>query len=232
MIKDPFQAGLAVLSISLLFGCAGPRMVPPAEIAQGSKVLDVQNRKNASGAFVNEAFDLGSSKVSKVDRNASKNSSFSVGGYGSSKTKAGYSYEYAGAQGPWTGACASLMSEKGFSVGGSSFARTKTNVTCECTSGAAKATLDLKSGDDKPLEGTLTGGGGSYKVTPVTTMDKKYFGAGPAGYRIDADDGPRGAVEVLHPGRVWLTEKLPEPERDPATCVMVGLMLYKEPSDH
>ena len=41
-----------------------------------------------------------------------------------------------------------------------------------------------------------------------------------------------GAVEVLRPGRVWLSSRLPETERLPVACVSAGLMLYQPPSDH
>ena len=49
--------------------------------------------------------------------------------------------------------------------------------------------------------------------------------------RFDGTDGPRGAVETMNPGRIWYTEKMAPAEREPGTCLLAGLMLYKEPAD-
>jgi len=115
-------------------------------------------------------------------------------------------------------------------MGGTSIGGANTSITCECSDGTEKSRLELKSAKDK-FSGTLAVAGQSYTVSPVETMDKKSFGAGPAGYRLDAADGARGAVEVLHPGRVWLGEKLPEAAREPTACIFTGLMLFVEPRE-
>jgi hypothetical protein len=36
---------------------------------------------------------------------------------------------------------------------------------------------------------------------------------------------------MMKPGRIWYTEKMSEAEREPGTCLLAGLMLYKEPAD-
>ena len=48
--------------------------------------------------------------------------------------------------------------------------------------------------------------------------------------RWDAAD-KAGAVEVAHPGQVWLKKGLDDATRAKTTCAFVGLMLYKAPSD-
>ena len=215
----------------LLVACAQPRMVPPQEVAGGT-VLDAKNRSSASGAFVNEAFDLGAYKVAKVKRKLESSSSFSISNYNQNKTTTGYSYQLEGGITAWKGVCAMSRSEKGASIGSLSFSKTKSNLTCECTGGAQPGRLELKAADNGTYAGTFTPAGKSYEMTPVTETDKKTFGGGPAGYRFDGSDGARGAVETLKPGRIWFTEKLAPEEREPAACVLTGLMLYVEPSEN
>ena len=47
------------------------------------------------------------------------------------------------------------------------------------------------------------------------------------------DRGPAavGAVEVLHPGRIWLARALDNDGRSDLACLFAGLMLYKPPRD-
>jgi hypothetical protein len=93
----------SIFAAPFLFACASPRMVPPPEIAQGSQILDAQNRSSATGLFVDESFNLGSYKISKVDRKMTKNSSLSVNSFTSNATSTGYSYAFGGGQGSWKG---------------------------------------------------------------------------------------------------------------------------------
>ncbi len=216
----------------LFAACAQPRMVPPEEVAGGT-VLDAKNRSSASGLFVNEAFDLGSYKVANVKRKAESGSGFTISNYSQNKTTTGYSWQLEGGATPWKGVCAMTRSDKGVGLGnGMSFSKQKTNLTCECTGGPQAGRLEMKAADGGSYTGTFTPAGKSYDLTPVTTTDKKTFGMGAVGYRFDATDGARGAVETLKPGRIWFTEKLTAEEREPAACVLTGLMLYVEPSDN
>src|ERR1043165_2812385 len=84
----------------LLAPCAGPRMVPPSDVARGS-VLDVKNRSKASGAFVNEGFEVGSYKVAKVDRSWVHGNGFGAGPYSTLRSTAGYTYELQGGAQAW-----------------------------------------------------------------------------------------------------------------------------------
>ena len=232
-MRSTVPAGKLLLFAPLAFiACAGPRMVPPAEVASGT-VLETKNRKNASGMFVNEAFDLGSYKVDKVNRKAISESGFGISNYSSNKTTTGYSYLLKGGSKEWKGSCAMSKDDKSVGLGsGMSIGRTKSNLTCECKSGDEAGRLELKAGNDGQYAGTFSPAGKSYDLTQVKDFDKKYWGAEPAGYRFDGTDGARGAVETMKPGRIWFTEKLAENEREPATCVLAGLMLYIEPTEH
>jgi hypothetical protein len=216
----------------LLAACAGPRMVPPSDVAQGA-VLDVKNRSKASGAFVNEAFELGTYKVAKVDRSWVHGNGFGAGPYSTLRSTAGYTYELQGGAQAWKGTCAISKDEKNVKLGGGlAFGGSKASLTCECAEGSRIGHLDLTRDRSGNFEGKVTPAAQAYAFTVVKETDKKYWGGEPAGYRFDGTDGARGAVEMMHPGRIWYTEKMAEAEREPGTCLLAGLMLYKEPADH
>jgi hypothetical protein len=215
----------------LIAACAGPRMVPPADVAQGT-VLDVKNRSGASGSFVKEDFDLGSYKVAKVDRSWVHGNGFGAGAYSTHRSTAGYTYELQGGAQTWKGTCAISKDEKNVSMGGGlSFGGSKASLTCECAGGAQPGSLELTRDRSGNFTGKVSPAGQGYALGVVKETDKKYWGGEPAGYRFDGTDGPRGAVETMNPGRIWYTEKMAAAEREPGTCLLAGLMLYKEPAD-
>jgi hypothetical protein len=220
---------------STLAGCAGPRMVPPQDVARGSQVLEVADRSSMSGSLVNESFKLGSFAVTDVDRDWNKKSGFSVAGYSNDTTTTGYSFKLKGGDAAWNGSCASSANDKGVHVMGGSVDWGKTKITCECKQGGASASIVLNSGSpesNKNAAGELGVGDAKYKVSAVNDTDKSNLGSGAAGFRFDGDDGAIGAVEVLHPGRLWLQPRLPEAQRLPVACLSAGLMLYQPPSEH
>jgi len=49
-------------------GCATPRMAPPADVVEATESLTTTGHKRASGALVNESFQLGEYEVTNVDR--------------------------------------------------------------------------------------------------------------------------------------------------------------------
>jgi hypothetical protein len=220
----------SIFAAPFLFACASPRMVPPPEIAQGSQILDAQNRSSATGLFVDESFDLGTYKVSKVDRKMTTNSSLSVNSFASNKTKTGYSFAFGGGQGSWKGTCTYASDQKNLSILGGEASYSQGGLVCECSDGSRTSRAEIGRQGEK-LTGSLSAGGESYTLSPVFDTEPKMAGGMVAGYRFDAADGPRAAVEVLHPGRVWLGQKLPESEREPSICAMAGLMLFVEPSE-
>jgi hypothetical protein len=217
-------------------GCAGPRMVPPDDVAQKSQTLEVGDRSAMSGALANESFKLGAFEVADVDRDWNKKSGFSVGGFSNDTTTSGYSYNLKGGGDSWAGSCASQADKEGVKILGGEAAWGKTRLTCECKKGPVTAVVQLDSkqpdSSTKGMGGELNAGGAKYKVTAVTSTDKTNLSGSPAGFRFDGDDGAVGAVEILRPGRVWLNERLPESERPPVACLSAGLMLYVPPSEH
>jgi hypothetical protein len=229
------QLALGWVLMVCAVGCAGPRMVAPHDVAQGSQVLEVSDRSAMTGSLANEAFKLGKFDVADVDRDWNKKSGFSVAGYSNDTTTTGYSFNLKGGAEPWAGSCASSADKKGVQVLGGEAAWGKTSITCECKSSAGSASVVLKADspdDATKLGGELSAGGQKYKVSVVSETDKSNLTGSPAGFRYDAEDGSIGAVEILRPGRVWLNERLPEAARSPVVCLSAGLMLYQAPSEH
>lgn len=230
-----FWMGLGWVVVLGAVGCAGPRMVAPREVSQGSQTLEVADRSSMSGSLVNESFKLGKFDVADVDRDWNKKSGFAVAGYSNDTTTTGYSYNLKGAPEPWAGSCASKADKQGVKVLGGEASWGKTSITCECKSGATTAAVVLKADSPdstKKMSGELSVGSAKYKVSVVTETDKSNFSDSPAGFRFDSEAGAVGAVEILRPGRVWLNERLPEAERPPVACLSAGLMLYQAPSDN
>jgi len=226
---------MGVLGLGLVAGCAGPRMVPPGEVAQGSQVLEVADRSAMTGALANESFKLGSFEVADVDRDWTKKSGFGVAGYSNDSTTTGYSFALKTGGASWAGSCASKADKQGVGLLGGQAAWGKTSITCECKNGSTSASVVLQADSpdsSKGMSGELSAGGAKYRVSAVTATDKSSLSSEPAGFRFDSDEGAVGAVEVLRPGRVWLNERLPEAERPPVACLSAGLMLYQAPSDH
>src|SRR5690606_30310456 len=103
---------------------------------------------------------------------------------------------------------------------------------CACQGADRTATLDLRLTGRKP-SGSVVLAGQTFEMTSVTTANTSFAPAEPVGFRVDGADGPLGAVEVLHPGRVWLSKKLDpasaatSPASWPACCFM-----SRSDSDH
>jgi hypothetical protein len=236
--RDLSGLGWLVLGGLVLFGCAGPRMVAPHDVAQGSQTLEVSERSAMTGSLVNESFKLGSFAVTDVDRDWNKKSGFSVVGYSNDTTTTGYSYKLKGGAAAWEGSCASSANKKGLAILGGEAAWGSSSITCQCKSGSSTASVVLKADSPdassaKKMGGELNAGGEKkYKVSAVSETDKSNLTDSPAGFRYDSDDGSVGAVEILRPGRVWLNERLPEAERPSVACLSAGLMLYQAPSEH
>jgi hypothetical protein len=206
--------------ISLASACATARMAAPADIASASEVLTVSNRSRASGAFVNEGFKLGTYDVVDVNRKWTSGESTGVGPWSKETKTTGFSYVLAAGDRKLAGKCSSTSSSH--SVGGFSWGGTQ--IACACEGAAGKAEI-LMTDESQ----TLKVGGKDYKLQPVNAVEGGGTQSKPTGFRADAEE-PLGAVEVVHPGQVWLKKGLDDATRDQTACAFVGLMLYKEPS--
>jgi hypothetical protein len=216
-------------------GCAGPRMLPPKDVSEGSKVLEVVDRSRASGAFVDESFKLGAYQVKDVDRdwNTSKKSS----GFFVSKTTTttGCSFKLAAGSETWEGVCGMTGTTKGIGNSGDGVQWGSDELSCECKRGNDSASVEITSNqaDAKHrVGGSLKLGDASYIVQVVNETDGSNFTNKPAGFRFDSNAGALAALEMLYPGRVWLTSRLPEEQHAAVSCISAGLMLYQPPKDH
>lgn len=224
--------GSGILIAQLLGGCAGPRMVPPADVTKVSQAYEAQDRSRASGLLADESFDIGPYHVDDVDRDATSKSSFSVGGYGNSSTTTGYTYKVTANSKSLEGACGSLAKSQGFSMGGDSAVNWgSVEITCTCDAGGSGSEVKLKGANDTST-GSLTLGDASYDVTAVTETEGSNFSSNIPGFRVDGDGAPAGAVETLYPGKIWIDKGKSEEESDQLSCLFVGLMLYVPPSNN
>lgn len=234
MQKNQRVLGSFALTMGVaIVGCAGPRMVPPADVSSISDGVEARDRSRASGLLANESFELGAYHVDNVDRDATSRSGSDVGGYGDSETTTGYSYGLTSASGNVQGACGSLAKRRSVSMGGgSSVDWGSTEITCRCTIGDAMSEIRLAG-----LQGANAGtvrlpSHGALTVTAVTETDKSNYGSSVPGFRVDSPEGPVGAVETLYPGKVWIERGTTGEEADHLACLFVGLMLYVPPSEH
>src|SRR5262249_26517857 len=102
---------------------------------------------------------------------------------------------------------------------------------CTCKGNGDPTKVVISAGNDGKYQGELTSHAGTFKVTGLYEAEGMISNGQPTGYRVDGD-APRGAVEVLKPGRVWFTHELDAKERDDLACLYVGLMLYLPPQKH
>lgn len=212
---------LPLLSSVSVIGCATPRMAPPSDIAGASEVLAVTDRSRSSGAFVNEGFKLGNYEVVDVDRKWNSNSSTGVGPWSKETKTTGFSYVLASGGKKLPGKCSSVTSSQG--VGGFSWGHVK--IACACDGEGGKVELVMTD-----TGRSMKVGDKDYKVEPINAVQGGGTQSDPTGFRADGDE-PLGAVEVAHPGQVWLKKGLDDATRANTTCAFVGLMLYKAPSD-
>jgi hypothetical protein len=213
--------GLSLLSSESVIGCATPRMAPPADIVSASETLTVSDRSRASGSFVNEGFKLGNYQVVDVDRKWTSTDSGGVGPWSKETKTTGFSYALADGGKKLPGKCSSVTKSQGF--GGFNWGSVR--IACSCDGAAGKAELVMTDAGR-----TMTVGDKAYKVEPINAVEGGGTQSAPTGFRADGD-GPLGAVDVGHPGQVWLKKGLDDATRANTTCAFVGLMLYKAPSD-
>jgi hypothetical protein len=223
---------LSAIVASIVIGCATPQMVVPPEIAQGSEVVAATDRSSMSGAFANESFKLGKYAVTDVNRDWNSGSAIGVLGFSSEKTKGGYAYKVKSAGVDLSGGCASETADKSMSLGsgmsvGSSFAK----LGCTCSGQGEPTKVVISASTSDKYSGDLKTHATSYRVTAIYEAKGMISNGQPTGYRVDGDT-PRGAVEVLKPGRAWFERGMDDAERTDLVCLYVGLMLYMPPKDH
>jgi hypothetical protein len=212
-------------------GCGGGwGMAVPADVAQHSEELAIQDRSSWSGALVDEAFGLGPYKVSDVDRKWSSTRTSTLFAFSDSRTRGGYGYKLNAQDVAWQGECVTEQNEQNQQLGeGAEFSSVVAKLGCTCRTEQAEATLFLDASTTRQYHGTLKGPEYTYRITALTERDNGRMSPhDPLGYRVDGE-GPVGAVGVVKPGRVWLAKGLAEPVRQQLACLFAGLLLYMPP---
>jgi hypothetical protein len=210
-----------VLSSVATIGCATPRMAPPADVAKASEVLTVSDRSRAAGAFVNEGFKLGAYQIVDVNRKWTSTEGTGIGPWSKETKTTGFSYTLAAGGKKLPGKCSSVS--KSQAIG--NFSWGSLEIACSCEGEAGKAELVMTD-----TGRTMRMGNKEYKVEPINAVEGGGTQSNPTGFRVDGEE-PLGAVEVVHPGQVWLKKGLDDATRAQTACTFVGLMLYKAPSE-
>lgn len=224
--------GMVIVCCGLV-ACTTPHMVVPTEIASGTEVVPATERSAMSGALADESFKLGQYAIADVDRDWNSSASGNALGFKSERTEGGYSYKVKGNGTTRVGGCAVERADKSVGLGGGfSMESTFQKLGCTCKAdGASEGNrLVISAGNDSKFAGEMTTPAGNYRVTAIYETEGMISNGLPSGYRVDGD-APRGAVEVLKPGRVWFARGLEESERGDLACLYVGLMLYEPPRD-
>jgi hypothetical protein len=229
---------IGVLAVAAAFGgCKPPRMATPADLAPLSDEIVVTNRSRATGLFANETFGLGPYKVTRVHRGATSTSSsgFRLAGIGSesSKSSAFYDFDMTTAVGVFKGSCGVYAGVKESHFGNWVVGGSESQVLdCDCSGGGpgvARVYLEMapqvrgvlvhRRGAATELRPSMaTEGGGQNGV----------FGR-PVGYEA-AGTPPLGAVEITHPGRVWINRTLPAVDQADLACLFGSVLLYQPPA--
>jgi hypothetical protein len=216
----------------LAAACSTPHMVVPPEIAKDSEVVAVTDRSAMSGALADESFKLGKYAVDDVDRDWDSGSAVGVLAFSSEKTEGGYAYKFKGDGVDLAGGCVTEKGEKSLALGsgmsvGNSFAK----LGCTCNGGDGQPTkVVIAASTSDEYSGELQTRAGTYRVAAIYEAEGSLSSGQPSGYRVDGES-PRGAVEVLKPGRVWFARDIENAERADLACLYAGLLLYLPPDE-
>ena len=225
------------LAVGLLVGtgCTTMRMKPPADLTAASDEFAVTGRSAFGGMLADESFVLGPYRVAEVDRDWTHANRHGAGedevGYQSTDSRTGFGFRFSEGEEALPAQCSQSTHESGYNFGKSALSSSATDLLCTCGVGEAASRLELGTARKGPA-GRVTLARGTYEVHAVHEVDGAWNVSAPAGYRVGKPGEPLGGVEVLRPGRVWLAKGLDAGERRQLACLLAGLMLFQEPSEH
>lgn len=227
-VRGRVGVGAVALAAVALVGCGGPKMKVPADLEKDMDVLTTKGRRGMTRD--GGGFEFGPYRVEEVQRGWSNPKGFDVFEDFTPQPGGGYKYRFAGGgERSMTGKCATPEPEKIQELDGSVTVKEKSQaVACLCELGA-KVEAQVFVED---LAGEF---GGPVVVRDVELRATGIYGLAngdkhpvPAGYQIDAEDGPVAGVEVL-PGRarIWIREDLKKQDVRALACAIAGLMLFE-----
>jgi hypothetical protein len=231
--------GSAVLAGAVLgtVGCASLRMVPPQDVAGTSDVFEATGRSPMSGALVDESFRIGPYAVAAVERDGQTSGRTSSGEASLVGTflrvsrddiRNGYAYRFQEGPDALAGRCEALTERKEVAIGERNQVTTlESTLVCTCGSGDGAAKLVLGHAGTGPC-GQVTLARGTLDVMPVRETNAAWRVTKPAGFLVGKGPDAIGAVEVLRPGRLWVSKALDAAERRQLGCLLAGVMLDTE----
>ena len=219
--------GLA-LGLASGLACTPLRMGAPADLAQESDVTQVTDRSRMTGAFANESFKMGPYEVTKVDRKWNSSSGSSVAIFDSKEAKTGYSFTFKSSHGEAKVQCGSKSKENNTSVLGFDITTSQDDIGCVCEGPGASSKIQLSSGNGDTYQGPVVARSGAMTVTAVTSFSNGSKSSTPIGYEFRAQNVV-AAVELAHPGQMWMSKSLDEQTRADLACLSAGLLLYLPP---
>jgi hypothetical protein len=224
----PLLAGFAV-------ACGTPQMVVPPELARDSEVIAVTERSSSTTpALFDESFRFGGYAVDDVDRDWDARSAVEVLSFASDRTGGGYGYRIEGEGVALSGGCVTEQAGSAVALGDGAIVGGRGDLErlgCTCTGkGRGPSKLVISGPSSKNVAGELHTCGAAYRIGAIYENDGVLSIGVPSGYRVDGES-PRGAVEVLRPGRVWFARDLDDCERAELACLYAGLLLYSPPQE-
>ena len=121
-----------LLAAMLAVACAAhPMKVPGDVLGMDADVLNATERKNGSGALVNEDFTLAPYKVTDVDRDWNSTKTVGVSSFSKEESARGYAYNFVIQDGQAKGSCQILGEKKGMDLGGGmSLSKSQSSMGC------------------------------------------------------------------------------------------------------
>jgi len=219
---------LLALTVAGGLGCTPLRMGAPADLAQQSDLIQVTDRSRMSGAFANESFKMGPYEITNVDRKWNSSSSGSILNFSANEAKTGYAFTFKTPQGESKVQCGSKAKQKNTSVLGFDITTSQDDIGCACEGPGASSKVMLSAENSDAPNGPVTTRGGALSAVAVMQFSNGSRSRTPVGYEFRSQTVV-GAVELAHPGQVWMSKALDDQARADVACLAAGLLLYLPP---
>jgi hypothetical protein len=207
------------LLATALAACSPVRLKVP-EAANAGKELKVQGFSANSFSFKQKDIQLGSYRVTNIDRDWDKGSTTNVGNgaYARDEKTKGFRFDVKAQARTLHAEC----NEEAVQQGILGFTDPKIILECTCTEGeTTRATLKLKNG-----KGNANVGAAAYDLSALHRGEGGADASEALGYQFRGAQGT-GVVDVSSSGRAWLPAAASEDEALGLVCGYAGFLLYR-----